>query len=270
MGFSAYRDGDRDYCKAFVSWAYEDDVRTLDRADWRRLDTCERALRSFSAAKNSIHPTTLAPEIQLWLADRSEVKALSAADIRAQLLALTTGVANINGVPVKRIPCAGAWFDVGVCEDNPDIRWQRLRLVDAVSRCKSGYFPRLRSCFSGRDQQRFLDEYGLAVGLQTVYEDTPEWHYQTELRHALLVDGEDPAWVAARSKWLGVEVTCHDHRVSFAEEASKVAMPVDCLDAYASALVTVLHGHRHPSLQQPTQKRARRRQAAPLAQMALW
>ena len=75
-----------------------------------------------------------------------KVRKDSAAEYRAQLLAITPGVRHdINGVPVKRIPCVGEWFEVGVNEDYPCITWQRLRLVDAISRVKSGYFPRLKN-----------------------------------------------------------------------------------------------------------------------------
>lgn len=69
----------------------------------------------------------------------------SASDARKQLLALTPGIQScLNNVPVKRQPCDGEWFEVGVHEDYPCITWQRLRLVDAISRVKSGYFPKLK------------------------------------------------------------------------------------------------------------------------------
>lgn len=65
-------------------------------------------------------------------------------DWRAELLKLTPGIPTwLNGVPVTRIPCAGEWFRVGVHEDYPDVTKQTLRLPDALSRVRSGYFPRL-------------------------------------------------------------------------------------------------------------------------------
>lgn len=67
------------------------------------------------------------------------------ADARRRLLELVPGIpSNINCVPVTRLPCAGTWFRVGVHIDHPDICWQTLRLADAISRVKSGYFPTLK------------------------------------------------------------------------------------------------------------------------------
>lgn len=63
---------------------------------------------------------------------------------RRQLLELVPGIASwVNGVPVKRLPCAGAWFDVGACWEPHDEHWQRLCLADALSRVNSGHYPRL-------------------------------------------------------------------------------------------------------------------------------
>ena len=70
---------------------------------------------------------------------------MSTADARRQLLELVPGVPSyIGSVPVMRLPCDGTWFRVGVHYDYPDIFWQTLRLADAISRVKSGYFPTLK------------------------------------------------------------------------------------------------------------------------------
>jgi hypothetical protein len=67
-------------------------------------------------------------------------------DWRSQLLALQPGIPTwLNGLPVTRIPCDGAWFRVGIHEDYPCITYQELRLCDAISRVASGYFPRLKT-----------------------------------------------------------------------------------------------------------------------------
>jgi hypothetical protein len=67
-----------------------------------------------------------------------------AKDWRVALLELTPGIPMwLNGVPVTRAPCMGEWFRVGVCEDYPCVTVQWLRLSDALSRVRSGYFPRL-------------------------------------------------------------------------------------------------------------------------------
>ena len=69
---------------------------------------------------------------------------ISTDEARQQLLSLVPGVrADLNGVPVRRLPCTGSWFDVGTCWEPHDEHWQRLRLSDAISRVKSGYYPRL-------------------------------------------------------------------------------------------------------------------------------
>lgn len=66
------------------------------------------------------------------------------AEARDALRALEAGIPTwLNGVPVRRLPCAGAWFDVGSCVEHPDIRYQRLRLADAALRIRSGDFPTL-------------------------------------------------------------------------------------------------------------------------------
>ena len=71
---------------------------------------------------------------------------LSTEDARRELLELVPGVPSyIGNVPVVRVPCEGCWFRVGVHYDYPDICWQTLRLVDAISRVKSGYFPTLKN-----------------------------------------------------------------------------------------------------------------------------
>lgn len=80
-----------------------------------------------------------------WL-DRDEYigDRMSARGVKTLLLELVSGVpTTINGVPVTRIPCAGRWFDVGVHWEPHDVTKQRLRLADAISRVKSGYYPRL-------------------------------------------------------------------------------------------------------------------------------
>jgi len=65
-------------------------------------------------------------------------------EARKRLLALVGGIQDsVNGVPVKRIPCAGVWFEVASCWEPHDIHWQRLRLADAISRVSSGHYPRL-------------------------------------------------------------------------------------------------------------------------------
>lgn len=72
-------------------------------------------------------------------------EALSTEQARQKLLELVPGIpGNINGVPVKREPCTGEWFEVGTCWEPHDEHSQRLRLADAISRVKSGHYPRLQ------------------------------------------------------------------------------------------------------------------------------
>lgn len=65
------------------------------------------------------------------------------AEWKRALLELEHAPTWLNGVPVRREACAGNWFQVGTCEDPPDVHFQRLGLGDAVQRVRSGHFPRL-------------------------------------------------------------------------------------------------------------------------------
>ncbi|HMJ16605.1 MAG TPA: hypothetical protein VK524_34560 [Polyangiaceae bacterium] len=55
----------------------------------------------------------------------------------------------LNGLNVQRVPCAGHWYRVPVCDIGSDIFYQQLGLTDAVSRVYSGYVykPKSRPLF---------------------------------------------------------------------------------------------------------------------------
>lgn len=259
----AYRGSTRELCKAYVRWA--DEQEQLDRDDFRDYDSAQRALRSYSAATRSSWSGAVTEEMRQWTEEEAqEQEPLTAEQVRAALLALRSGVmSEVNGVPVSRVPCEGVWFDVGICEVDAFFRpMQMLRLADATSRCKSGYYPTLKPMYGPAAHRASLDRLAVEMGWTTPYEDTPEWHRKTGFRSLVLDlgDGEHPAWQKVLGKWLGrrPEVTEHP-RVDMCAEATALGLQPDYFLMYSRRLARTVHGpapattKRHRAVSQSNQ-----------------
>lgn len=104
------------------------------------------------ARRDVDHPDYAATLEQLGMSKREDGRytttgpvdtSASAVYWRARLIELDCTPSNLNGVPVQRIPCAGYWFVVGSHEDFPEGLSQRLPLVDAINRVRSGHCPKV-------------------------------------------------------------------------------------------------------------------------------
>lgn len=200
-------------------------------------------------------------EMRQWEPESAapEAAVLTSEQVRCRLLELAPGVmSQVNGVPVKRLPCDGIWFDVGICEVDGSFRpMQMLRLVDAISRCKSGHYPTLKARWSERAHRRMQVQHGIDNGWTIPYEDTEEWRNAAAVRCTIadLSDGENPEWQRVLGKWMARTAEVWQHQpFDFAAEADVAGLAVDAFDAYAQTLARTLHGPE-PARHAPKRRR---------------
>jgi hypothetical protein len=272
MKLQAFRESTPALCEKYQSWALEH-FRELNRAEFHDLESASRALRSWSRIRRGADAAT--DETRGWVSPASAETPHPATGIRERLLAMdpATGEREINGVPVRRVPCDGAWFEVGLCEEGNGMtrRWQMLRLADAVSRCKSGHFPRLTPVRSERAWKQHATDLHLEMGWTVALEDTPEQRRLDAIRHACLVDGEDPAWRQVMSRWLWQPQTerPEPEATDLFDEWQKIEPDASAYPIlrYTEACAVALHGRVTQRLQRTPKRRLRQAHAD---QMALW
>ena len=109
------------------------------------------------------------------------------------------------------------------------------------------------------------------MGWTAAWEDTPEQRRQDAVRHACLVDGEDPAWRQAMSRWLGQPQPerPEPEATDLLEEWQKIepgayAYPVL---RYTEACAVALHGKVTQLLQRTPRRRQRQGHTD---QLVLW